>query len=258
MAAYNHQKRLKRRLKNRIIALFVCVYILLSILFLVASWVYTKISHEKIITSTKSNLSQASYYIALLVGQARATAQYISQKTEVARFANIENPTTFQKYIALESIRQDIIQLSELNTNIESIFVYFENADIISTSTYGNYLMEVLEDTAVYEAIKSPSSYIGNLRYINDDFISKKGIVSFIIKGNTYNVEIHSNVILMINFNEETIYNIIKDIKSTNPSMPILLSPDGKILSCDNKDFLGSQFVIEDKEISKNPKGYSK
>lgn len=258
MITYNKKRVLKRQLKNKIIILFVCVYILLSILFYVSIRVYTKISYEKVIKSTKSNLSQASSYIALLIDQARAIAQYISQKTEVAKFANINNPSPFQKYIALESIRQDIIQLSELNTNVESIFVYFENANIISTSTYGNYLIEILEDTAVYKAIKYPSSYIGNLRYIKDDFISKKGIITFIVKGNSYNIEIHSNVILMINFNEETIYNIIKDVKSTNPSMPILLSPNGEILSCDNKELLGSQFFIEDEKISKSPEGYSK
>ena len=257
MLAYNQQKRLKSQLKNKLIALFLCVCILLTIIFMVASFVYTKIAEQKVIIHTENNLSQASNYISLLIDQAKETAQYISQKTEVAQFANLRNPSVFEKYVALESIRQDIILLAELDTNIDSIYVYFENAGIVSTSIYGNYLVEVLEDTAIYNVIQSSDAYVGSLRYIDDDFISKKGIISFIIKGSTYNADIHSNVYLMINFDEKSVFNIIKDIKSASPSMPFLLSSDGEILCSDNKNLLGNPFMIKDNEILKNSNRYS-
>jgi len=104
MVTHHEQSKVKRRLKNKIIALFIGVCILLSVTFIIASLIYTRIAEEKVIAHTKNNLSQASNYISLLVNQARETAQYISQKTEVAAFANLKNPTPFEKYIALVSI----------------------------------------------------------------------------------------------------------------------------------------------------------
>jgi len=255
MVTHHEQSKVKRRLKNKIIALFIGVCILLSVTFIIASLIYTRIAEEKVIAHTKNNLSQASNYISLLVNQASETAQYISQKTEVAAFANLKNPTPFEKYIALESIRQDIIMMSELDTNIDSIYVYFENVGIISTSTYGNYLMEVLEDSAVYRIIQSSNSHKWSLKYINDD-LSKKRIVSFMVRGNNYNADIQSNVYLMINFKEETIYNIIKDINGASRGMPFLLSSDGEVVSGNDKAILGNKFFIDNDKFLKASQGY--
>jgi len=246
----------KSRLKNRILALFIGVCILLGMIFIAASRVYTGIAEQKVIAHTNNNLSQASNYIALLVDQARETAQYICQKTAVAEFANVKNPAVFETFAALEEIRKDIILLAELNTNIDSIYVYFENADIMATSLYGNYLKETLTDSSVYEAIWGSKAFIGSFRYIPDDLISQKGVISFFVKGSTYNADIHSDVYLFINFDEESIFSIVKDIKSTNPSMAFLLSSDGGILSCDDKNLLGSRFPMKGNEISGKAGGY--
>ena len=235
----------KSVLKRRLMCLLVTICLLFGLILIAANAAYSAIAESKVIQRTQRNLTQAAGYLSLLMDQARESAQYISKELEVVRFANANSPTVYDKYIAMRRIGEEITLLAQLNSNLDSIFVYFQEAGLMATSIYGDYLEEILDNTAVYSAIEELDDYTGEVRYIQDERVSKKGIVSFIIKADTYNPEIHSDVYIMINFDEVEIYKVLEDMKSSALSTPLLLAPDGGVISAQDKTALGQPCPLQ-------------
>lgn len=237
-------KRHKSVLKRRLMYLLITICTLFSVILIVANTAYSRIAESKVIQRTQRNLAQAAGYLSLLMDQARESAQYISKAQEVVHFANAKVPTIYEKYIAMRRIGKEITLMAQLNTNLDSIFVYFEEAGLMATSIYGDYLAETLEDTEVYRALDTMHEYTGSVNFIQDERICKKGILSFLVKANSYNPEIHSPVYIMINFDEEKIYKILKDMESSTSSTPILQAASGEVLSAQDKSLLGQPFPL--------------
>lgn len=158
--------------------------------------------------------------------------------------------------LKLSKVHQILIQTSNINFRIQSIYIYLEEANYIITSNRGFLLKEEFRDTAwikQYEASKKTA--IGTLWLDSrpiDGLNLKPGdnnnVLTFILPLRTLMVNYDGAVV--VNVYERELYNLLNDTAYEKEGSVIIINNKGTVISHSDKQLIGRS--LSDRQHIKN------
>ena len=232
-------------LKTKLMISLFLIFIFFIFSFVINSLVVSSMIRSKINSSVESSINSNNTYLTFLFTKAKDISNNLS--VEMALNENIRklfnNPeeiiNPYLRYKSIDELTKKIMYLNQWSEYVESIYIYMDKTEQVVTSNYGVFQYKNLlrkEDLQQIHNIKNTYQWIGS----NNDEISKKGI-SLMSRADIISRSIKSPVYISINFNENTIYNILSNLKITKNTMVFLLDSNNKIISTENKKELGSK-----------------
>ncbi len=246
----------KSRLRSKLMILIIGICFIFALIMLIANQIYIIYAEDRALVYTQNNIDQISNYMQNVINQTKEVARLISQQSYTLALANDGGLPIYQKAKVLKDIKKQGTIYCILNSYIDSIYVYFEDAAILSTSNYGDYLKESIIDTSLYSTLYSEADKVNTIRivHINKDFISKKDLISLIIPARFINSDIMGNAYVLVNLKEEMINDIVGNIKNYTNGIPAIVSLDDEVIYCDDNslDRISFDFMPEKNGSYKN------
>ena len=219
-------------LKTRLILSILMIFMVMILIILINNIIAVNIVTQKTNDSIINSVRQTNNYITLLLKKAKDSSFAISLNESLLNYS--------QREYCFETMGYEDVKLSQdmdrlmvsnigLTNEIASIFIYFENSQKLLISNQGIYNYKEVKQynwMKIAQKINSPFSWVG---YFYDENFSNKHLISIITRADLINKNIKSKVYVGINFDENAINNVIKNVAIT---------PNSKVYLIDSKSSL--------------------
>ena len=220
------------------------VTILLSFIIIVAFTLFysstaSKIIKEKTNTSALKTVEQTNRYLNFLFKKAKDIGYSLTINPTLVKLAKkgeLPEEDYYDFYLNLNDLYKNIIYESEINSEIDAIFIYIDNIKSLVTSKYGIYSYDNMKDTMWAEtAFNLKNNYEWLNKYNDDEFsrsseITKSDLLMLVIKADKINKIIDTPTYISVHFRVRDILRIMEGIKTTPNTLIYFLDNNGKVL----------------------------
>lgn len=222
------------------LVLFLCMlFSLFIILIIFDSIIMSNTIRREINLSVLKSVNSTDTYLSFFFNKAKDISKNISADVtldnDLKRYFN--NPELYQnnayeKYRVSDDLSQKIMYISQLNENLDSIYIYSDSQQEVITSIYGVYPYNDISISQNLDVVHNAEGVYNWLRCYDE--ISKRDLVKLVSRANIINRDIKSNVYISVNFNVKTISDFIKGLQLTQNTLVYLIDQHGSIIAADN------------------------
>ncbi len=229
-------------LKTRLIAWILSIFILFAIAFAVLTFFTNRWITRKITESTVTNVEQTNHFLSFLFQKAREIGFIISTNESLVSLANF-NPeistSYYEKFSLVESFVWELMLQAEMNQEISTIYTYIDGKGEMITSDMVYYSGQFFPKVAWLDNIQSGDSAFHWVGHFKDEGLTGRSFLSLICRADIIDRDIREKTYISINFDENTIYEILAALRLTTSTRVMLLDETGRIISDENKANLG-------------------
>ncbi|MBN2852045.1 MAG: sensor histidine kinase [Clostridia bacterium] len=177
-----------------------------------------------------SNLSNE--YIGYLVKKSNDIAIILSNNSQLNTISRSTKFGEAGTNIAISALAQDVLYQTELNENIESIYIYLEDEKIFIDS-YGQIFTK--ETTSTVEWAKKYATSFHSIRWVEtkDDRYPDLELISIIYRADNFNSNLSSPVFVSINYEKQQFVDLISRTKVGDTTITALINYDDDIFICE-------------------------
>jgi two-component system sensor histidine kinase YesM len=240
-------------LKKKLILSIFLLFAFYILVIIINSYVMSLLLKQKINQSIRNNINQTNVYLSFMFTKAKelstdlAVSFYENENTKkLLNTSESVGTDSFEQYKAINDIYTNIIYRVRNNSEIESIYIYSKTAKQLITSQAGIFAYSYVDDYAWMQSALSfeDNSAFNWVGYCYDrdlyNINAKKHLLSLVARGDIINRNLKSGVYIGINYDENTIYNIIKNIKLTPNTLVFVVDEDKRIISAEDKTLIGT------------------
>ena len=240
-------------LKTKLIMAIILLFAFYIVVIITNNFIMSFLLKEKINHSIINNINQTNVYLSFMFTKAKElsvdlSVSFFENENTKKLFNNLQKDSIdmYDQYKAINDIYTNIIYRVRNNNEIDSIYIYSENAKQLITSQAGIFSYNSIQDYAWMQSALSYSdkTAFNWLGYCYDrdlyNLHSKKHLLSLISRADIINRNLKSPVYVGINYDEKYICEIIKNIKLTPNTLVYLIDENKRIISSEDKSKIGT------------------
>jgi two-component system sensor histidine kinase YesM len=230
-------------LKFKMIITIFFIFIIIVAFSLFYSSMAARIVKEKTNTSVLKTAELTNRYLNFLFKKAKDIGYSLSVNPAVEKLAKkgqASGEGYYDFFTTINDLYKNIIYESEINSEIDAIFVYIGQAEYLITSKYGMYSYENMKDSLWAKvAFNINNNYKWLNKYSDEEFsntseIPRNSLLTLIIKSDKINKKIDTPTYVSIHFRIRDILKIMSLIKATPNTAVYFLDNNGRILLADD------------------------
>ncbi len=248
-----------RSLKVKLILLITMVLLIFIAASFLNNIIMSYVIREKISQSITGNINQTDKYISFIFKGAQEVAGELAstlyEEDYIRRLLNedINNINEYDQYKAIDGIINKTAHVNNTNSYINSIYVYCSNLGKLITSRFSVYKFENAENN-IWEKHAKNDNYFYAFKWLGLNSDSNLGfsqgaaeeinLITLFCRADILTMKkIKSPTVIGINYEERTIYNIIKELKLTPNTNVYLVDENNKIISACDKSQIGIDII---------------
>jgi two-component system, sensor histidine kinase YesM len=219
-------------LKVRIM-LAISLGILLVFAVMVITFLYSNnIIFKRMEANLDSSADIATNFISFRAEKSKSIAQLLANSDNLDRMRRYglnEGLRIQDYYDAMQAFTREIMYFYEVNDEVESIFVYFEEQGIFIDSYRNTYQDERLQRINWLYDVKIPDKPVTWVEFY-DDSVTGKNLISFVYRGDKLNWRLSKPVYIYICYERSEFYEFLNHIKLTENAKSGIINFEDNIL----------------------------
>lgn len=205
---------------------------------------------QKTNSSVINTMEQTNMYLEFLFKKAKETGLLICLNDRLETLsAGVKSP--YDQYRLNNDFLDVLTYHTTVNNEFYSIYVYFEDQEILITSEMNVYtrvkpeMVDWIKNFREEEQRYSWTCFKGDFtRPSNqtDEQNDRRDMMAYVARADIMNKRVKSRVYVAVCFSERDIFNITKNLKVSPDTLNYVLDRDGKIISAEDKGLIGQRF----------------
>ncbi|NSW90701.1 MAG: sensor histidine kinase [Firmicutes bacterium] len=230
-----------------IITIFLCFLFIITF-SLFNSVMAARIIKNKTNTSLLRTVEQTNRYLNFLFKKAKDIGFSISVNQSLVDLSRaVYSKDSYSFYTTIDNLYKNIMYQAEINSEIDTIFVYIDCIQYLITSKYGMYTYQNMKNTLWAKIVFNMEGKYGWInKYSDEEFNNisntpRNSLLTFIIRADKINKNIETPAYVSIHFRESDILKIMSSIKVT-PGTTAYIVSNNKILVAEDRNMLDKTF----------------